>query len=274
MTSPPGGAQLEPVTVFARGRAVVVSVADLDAELDRDGPFHSLAHVEAVVRATDHARAVERLRRAVRAGDVGVRTMQAVYGLLRLDARASASELRVLGEHLGGSPGAIARAAAFLVEGGAAELARAAATDPLLARHSPQPYLHVPRVPEGASALFAVWLGELERGHSNTGAQAFRAFLGDVAEAAFRSLQHGAGAAALLGERRGFLVDALASELGGTTDFLAARGMAWLLGALDPGDDTARAAIERARDRFRDPEFQADCEAMLRGERWPPPAPV
>jgi len=32
-----------------------------------------------------------------------------------------------------------------------------------------------------------------------------------------------------------------------------------------------RAAIERARDRFRDPEFQSDCEAMLAGGVWPPP---
>jgi hypothetical protein len=267
--SPP----LEPVRVVARGRPVVVTAAELDAELDRDGPFQSLTHVEAVVRATDRARAIERLRRAVRAGDVGVRTMQAVYGLLRLDAHASAPELRALAARLGGSPGAIALAAAFLVEGATTELAHAAAADALLSRHSPQPYLHVPRVPSGAAALFAVWLGELERGHSHLGAQAFRAFLGDVAEAAFRSLQHGATADALLGEHRGFLVDSLASELGGTTDFLAARGMAWLLGALDAGDDTARAAIERARDRFRDAEFQADCEAILRGEPWPPPAP-
>jgi hypothetical protein len=32
----------------------------------------------------------------------------------------------------------------------------------------------------------------------------------------------------------------------------------------------ARAAIERARDRFRDPQFQADCDAMLGGGAWPP----
>jgi hypothetical protein len=50
--------------------------------------------------------------------------------------------------------------------------------------------------------------------------------------------------------------------------------MAWLLGALEPDDETARAAIERARDRFRDLEFQADCEAMLTGRPWPPPPPA
>src|SRR5207302_4669740 len=95
--------------------------------------------------------------------------------------------------------------------------------------------------------------------------------VGDVAEAAFRSLQHGAQATALLDDDdRELLVDSLCAELPGTTDFIAARGMAWLLGALQPGDETARAAIERARDRFRDPEFQADCDAMLTGAPWPP----
>ncbi|HEX8950961.1 MAG TPA: hypothetical protein VF945_03900, partial [Polyangia bacterium] len=85
------------------------------------------------------------------------------------------------------------------------------------------------------------------------------------------SLQHGAPAAELLADAdRGFLLDTLCAELPGTTDFIAARGMAWLLGALAADDDTVRAAIERARDRFRDPEFQADCEAMLTGAPWPP----
>jgi hypothetical protein len=50
--------------------------------------------------------------------------------------------------------------------------------------------------------------------------------------------------------------------------------MAWLLGALEPHDETTRAAVERARDRFRDAEFQADCEAMLTGRPWPPRSPA
>ncbi len=265
---------LDPVTVLTRGRPVVISAADLDVELDGDGPCRSLAHQEAVVRASDRARAIGRLRRAVAAGDVGVQTMQAALGLVRLQAREGAGELMALGERLGGSPGAIARAAAFLVEGRAADLAQAAHEDPLLARHSPQPFLHLPTVPEGSHALFATWHDELARSASHLGVTAFRAFLGDVSEAAFRALQHGVGARELLGvEGQSFLADAICAELGGTTDFLAARGMAWLIGALAPGDDTARAAVERARDRFRDPEFQLDCEAILDGKPWPPPAP-
>ncbi|HZS36215.1 MAG TPA: hypothetical protein VFF06_05285 [Polyangia bacterium] len=264
-------APLEPVTVLTRGRPVVISAVELDAELAGDGPCRSLAHLEAVVRSNDRLRSVARLRRAVASGDVGVQTMQAVFGLVRLEAAESAGELRALADRLGGSPGAIARAAAFLVEGRAAELAHAATADALLARHSPQPYLHLQRVPDGAPLLFATWLAELERSATALGVTAFRAFVGDVAEAAFRSLQHGADAVALLGERgASFLVDIVCAELGGTTDFVAARGMAWLAGALAAGDDTARSAIERARDRFRDPEFQHDCEAMLGGEPWPP----
>jgi hypothetical protein len=262
---------LAPVTVLARGRPVTISVAELDAELDADGPCKSLAHLEAVVRSGDRVRAVARLKRAVAAGDVGVHTMQAVFGLLRLEAHDGGDELRALASRLPESAGAIARAAAFLVEGRAAELAEAAAGDALLSRASPQAYLHLARVPDGAARLFATWVGELERSATQLGVTAFRAFVGDVAEAAFRSLQHGADADALLGEHGGaFLVDVIGAELGGTTDFLAARGMAWLAGALAPDDDAARAAIERARDRFRDPEFQADCDAILAGEPWPP----
>ena len=141
----------------------------------------------------------------------------------------------------------------------------------MLAHASPQPYLHEAGVPAGAPALFAAWVATLAKRRRTLGVTALRAFVGDVAEAAFRSLQHGADAESLFGDGdRGFLVDTLCAELPGTTDFVAARGMAWLLGALQPDDDAARAAIERARDRFRDPEFQADCEAMLTGAPWPP----
>ena len=126
-------------------------------------------------------------------------------------------------------------------------------------------------MPAGAPALFAAWVATLRKEAPHVGVTALRAFVGDVAEAAFRSLQHGADAGALFGESdRALVVDTLCAELPGTTDFIAARGMAWLLGALEPHDETVRAAIERARDRFRDPEFQADCEAMLTGGAWPP----
>lgn len=266
---------LSPVTVFVRGRPVEVSAEALAAALDGDGPLSDLAALEAVVRApahgADRARAIARLRRAVASGGVGVLTLQAVYGLTRLDAREGAPELRALAERLGGSPGAIALAAAFLVEDRALELARALADDPTLARSSPQAYLHLPRVPAGARELFSAWSSELRRSSSQLGSTAFRAFLGDVAEAAFRALQHGAPANQLLTPAdAAFLVDTLSSELGGTTDFLAARGMAWLLGALAPSDDAARAALERAMSRFRDPEFQSDCATILSNSPWPP----
>lgn len=263
-----------PLTVIVRGRPVAIDRAALQIALESDGPFRSLAHLEAVVRSPEHgyprAPAIDRLRRAVAAGEIGVYTLQAVYGLLRLEGKEGAPELRALAGRLGGSLGAIALAAAFLVEDRALELAGAAETDPLLARSSPQPFLHLPHVPRGAPALFAAWVAELRRSSTGLGSTAFRAFLGDVAEAAFRALQHGADPIALLGPGAAFLSDAICAELGGTTDFLAARGMAWLLGALAPGDDTARAAIERARDRFRDSEFQSDCAAILAGHAWPP----
>ncbi|HEX4456582.1 MAG TPA: hypothetical protein VIA18_01350 [Polyangia bacterium] len=266
---------LEPVTVMLRGRAHVIGVAELRAELDGTGAPRSLAHLEAVVRCNDRAAAVARLRRIIQRGEAGIATLQAIFGLVRLDAGDAAEDLDALGRQLGGSPGAIAHAAARLVAHRGADLAHELAEDDVLARHSPQAYLHAPGVPDGAVALFAAWTATLRRDASRVGVTAMRAFLGDVAEAAFRSLQHGAAVGDILdGGDRGFLLDTLCAELPGTTDFVSARGMAWLLGALQPDDETARAAIERARDRFRDAEFQADCEAMLRGEPWPPKAPA
>jgi len=262
---------LEPVTVTVRGRAQVVSVPELRAELDADGPPRSLATLEAIVRCGDRPAAVARLRSIVRRGDPGVGTLQAIFGLVRLHARDAAAELDALATRLGGSPGAIARAAAALVDDRVAALASAVADDTTLAHASPQPYLHAPDVPAGAPALFAAWIATLRREAPNVGVTALRAFVGDVAEAAFRSLQHGARIEQLLAEAdRELLVDLVCAELPGTTDFIAARGMAWLLGALQADDESARAAIERARDRFRDPEFQSDCEAMLTGGAWPP----
>jgi hypothetical protein len=219
---------------------------------------------------TDGADRVARWRRQVADGRPGVQTMEAVAGLLRQGVAEAAPELRSLAERLGGSPGAIARAAAFLVEDRAEALAGASGADPLLLRHGPQAYFHIRSVPRGSEKLFALWVAELERAATQLGVTAFRAFLGDVSEAAFRALQHGADASALFDDgARSYLLDAITSELGGTTDFLAARGMVWLIGALAREDDTARAAIERASGRFRDPEFQADCAAILEGADWP-----
>jgi hypothetical protein len=261
-----------PVTVLARGREVTITPEDLELELAGEGPCRSLAHVEAVARANDRPRAIDRLLRAVAAGSAGAVTMQAVAGLVRLHAAEAGPALRTFGEAIGGSPGAIARAAAFLVEDRAEELASALASDPLLARHSPQAYVNVVRAPAGAPLLFAAWIGELQRASSHAGVTAYRAFVGDVAEAAYRTLQQGVEAETLLGEHgKSFLLDAICAELPGTTDFLAARGMAWLVGTLEPTDDTVRSAIERARARFRDPAFSADCDAMLAMRAWPPP---
>ena len=231
----------------------------------------TLAQIEAIVRSDNRADAIARLKSLVRRGDPRVTTLHAVYGLVRLGAAEAYEDLQWLATHLGGSPGAIARAAAFLVVDRVADLAAAVAEESVLAHASPQPYVHLRRVPAGAAKLFAAWMATLRKEAPNVGVTALRAFVGDVAEAAFRSLQHGARADELLSEGdREFLVDTLCAELPGTTDFLAARGMAWLLGALQPGDETARAAIERARERFRDPEFQADCEAMRTAGAWPP----
>jgi len=265
---------LLPVTVPLRGRPHLVSVADLRAELEADGPPRSLVLLEAVIRCNDPVAAIARLRRLIGRGDPGGATLRAVFGLVRLDAREAAGDLLALAAHLGGSPGAIARAASFLVDDRVAELARAAAEDELRGRHSPQAYLHVSHVSRDAGALFAVWMETLRRRSPHLGVTALRAFLGDVSEAAFRALQRGAATGALLADAdRALLVDTLCAELPGTTDFVAARAMAWLLGALEPGDETVRSAIERARGRFRDAEFQADCEAMLAGAPWPPRPP-
>jgi hypothetical protein len=202
----------------------------------------------------------------------GPATARTLFALVRLDAGVGGAELRALAGRLTGPPAAVALAAAHLIEDRVDELARKVADDEVLARASPQPYLHLPRVPEGAPALFAAWVALLRRDATARGSTAFRAFAGDVAEAGFRALQHGAAAEPLLGEGRAFLVDALSAELPGTTDFIAARGMAWLLGALAASDDAARAAIERAHGRFRDEPFARDCATMLAGRPWPHPA--
>jgi hypothetical protein len=197
--------------------------------------------------------------------------MQAALGRVR-QSRAGgepASELHELAARLEGLPAALARAAALLVEDRAGELARLSAADPQLTRQGPIAYAQLRRVPDGAPLLFSGWLGTLERGTHSLGTTAFRAYLGDVAEAAFRAVQLGADADALLGEGKSFLVDAASSELPGTTEFLAARGMAWLLGALARDDESARAAVEKARARFHDAAFIADCDAILGDGRWP-----
>src|SRR5258706_694485 len=149
-----------PVTVLARGREVTIDPDELEAELHADGPCRSLAHVEAVARANDRERAVARLRRAVIAGSAGAVTMQAVGGLVRLHAAEAAGELRALADRIGGSPGAIARSAAFLVEDRVEELAAGLPNDALVARHSPQAWVQLTRMPPAAPVIFSAWIGE------------------------------------------------------------------------------------------------------------------
>jgi hypothetical protein len=265
--------------------------AELAVELGADGVLRSVVHAQAIIRLglDDDARlpaVYERLRRALAAGverlDVGAsrpRSMQVVFGLLRLSDRLSAAERAdaavltgTLAARLEGPPSFVARAAALLLANRASELAAESANDALLARHGAQAYLWLPSLPAESALLFGVWIRELERAMAHSGSTAFRAFLGDVAEAAFRALCHGAAAEQLLGEQgAAFLVDACCAELGGTTDFIAARAMTWLVGVLARDDDTAHAAIERARARFRDASFQSDCTAILAsGAPWPP----
>ncbi len=224
-----------------------------------------------LVTASDATDAVDHLLRALPTARGPVR-IQIVLALVRLGAKSAAPALAELAGELSGSPAALVRSAALLVDGKISELAESIRRDPAVARSSPLAYLHQSRILEDAPLLFAAWLDELGRRAPLLGVSAYRTYLGDVAECAFRTLQHGVTEEWLLGaSRRATLVDALAAELGGTTDFLAARGMAWLLGILAPTEDSARAAIERARDRFRDPDFAADCEAMLTERGWPPP---
>ena len=263
-----------PITGPARGRPVVIGPDELEAELDARGPCRSLAHLEAIVRAPGHGvdrgRVIARLERLVDESGPGAQTLQATLGLVRLAARESAASLRALASRLPPSSGAVARAASFLVAGEARALASAIAGDPLLGRSAPLPFFALTALPDGVDTVFTAWVAELRRSATHDGSTAYRAFLGDVGEALYRALALGAGATFLPSEARAFLVDAASAELGGTTDFLAARGLVWLLGALASDDDTARAAIERARGRFRDAAFQTDCDTILAGEPWPP----
>jgi hypothetical protein len=252
------------------GRKVVVTADELTQALSSRAAIRDAILIEALARSGRPA-AAARLEATVSDGSAGPATMAAVYGLVKMEAKSAAPALLGLAERLSGPPAAIARAAAYLVADRVADLSRALAGDADLARHSPQPFAQLRRVPAGSSELFAGWLQALKQSASQMGVSAHRTFIGDVAEAAFRALQNGASADALLGTERAYLVDLICAELPGTTDFLAARGMVWLVGALAAEDDAARTAIERARGRFHDEPFAADCHAILAGDLWPPP---
>lgn len=250
---------------------VEVPRAALAAELSRSGVIGSLALVEAIVREAPRAAAAARLLSAVQAAQPSTSTLTALLGLVRLDATECAGALVALAP-LAPPLAASARVAARLLAGELDTLCAEIATDELAAQRTPLLLGAWPRAARDARPIFGALVAALDRLQPGLGVTAYRAMLGDLAEAVFRALQRGGEAEALLGEGREPLLDRLCAELPGTPDLVAARGMAWLLGALAPADDAARSAIERARARFRDPAFHLDCDVML-GERvghWPP----
>jgi hypothetical protein len=198
---------------------------------------------------------------------------------VRLSAREpfAVAALAAYAARLGGAAGAIPAAGAVLLRDGPAPLCLPDA-DPLLLRQATRALCTIalpgPLVP-GLPPLFAAWLRALQQGGKTLGVQAFRAYLGDVAEALYRVVQRGRprpDPSQILTEAgRGYLVDTITYELPGTADFLAARQMVWLLPLLGLPDDAGIAAIERARDRFRNEAFHADCAVILSGGPWPPP---
>ena len=242
-------------------------------DLAGSGPIPTLEALAAIRGASDRRRVTARLRRALTQAEPGPLTMQVVFALVHLADAQSARALLSLCERLTGPCRAIVETCALLVQQNYAALAERMKSDPLIGRFSPVAFGHDPKIPAEAANLFTLWIEQLRRGATLQGASVYRAFLGDVAEAAYRQIARGANPDRLLGEEgRGFFIDAITAELPGTTDFLAARGMAWLLGVLQSNDDTARSAIERARVRFRNADFAEDCRRILAGEPWPPPA--
>jgi hypothetical protein len=248
------------LTVALHGREVEVPRAALEAELLRDGAIASLALVEAIARHAPRDVAIARLARALDAlsGTIGLTTLLA---LARLHAIEALPRLRALEQP--GPLGLTARVIVLLLDGA---LVSALDDDALLVR-APLVLTTLQVAPRETPAIVTALLRGVDRLQSTLGVTAYRALLGDVAEALFRLAQRGADLA--LGDQRDTLVDRLSSELPGTPDLVAARGMAWLLGVLAQTDDAAVSAIERARDRFRDPAFHDDCTAILDG-RWPP----
>ncbi len=240
-------------------------------DLAGSGPIPTRDALFAIEQAGDRKRATARLRRALVDARPGPMTMQIVFAEVRLGDAQSARAMTVLAQRLDGPARAVVESCALIVRGDYATLGARIASDPLIGRFSPIAFCHAPRVTLAGPTLFGRWIELLRRGVSGQGASVYRSFLGDVAEAAFRQIVRGADPQGLLGDAGvTFFIDAIIAELGGTTDFLAARAMVWLLGVLGPTDETARSTIERARLRFRNADFAEDCRRILAGEPWPP----
>jgi hypothetical protein len=278
------------IAVPLEGRTVEVPVAALEAELGRQGPIASLALLEGLIRCaaglSPHPLArglvVARLLDALELAQPGTLTLLSLLGLVRLDAAAAAPRLEELATRLRAPLSLVAWVAADSVAGRFDVLGRAIRADDQLAQRAPLVLSATMRPPESLAPAIAALLEALARLQPTLGVTAYRAFLGDLAEAVFRALQRGGRIERLLGagpeSLTDRLIDRLCAELPGTPDLVAARGMAWLLGAIaPPSDDAVRSALERARARFRDPAFHRDCAAMLGelpGLAWPPPAPA
>ncbi len=257
------------------GAVVEVPRAALSAELARTGPIASLALVEAIVRHAPRAAAITRLIDGLGEDQHGTVILTTLLALVRLEAQEAITALSTT--RFAAPLDASARVALHLLGGSLTELADEIAADEQIAQRAPLVLSALPRARAGTTRVFSALLAALDLLQPTLGVTAYRALLGDVAEAAFRCVQRGTPADALLGGERGALVDRLAAELPGTTDLVAARGMAWLLGTLAPSDDAVRSAIERASARFRDPAFHRDCAAMLDEDParpWPPAAPL
>jgi hypothetical protein len=266
------------ISVPLHGRLVEVPRAALDDELRRSGAIRSLALVEAIALTAhdgsiDRDTAVRRLLDGLNGVREGTVALAAVLALVHLDARAAAPMLAHAAARMSAPLSVTTRVAALVLAEAHDELVAAIDGDDGLAQRAALVLGALGSTSAWLPLVIAAMLRALVRLQPTLGITAYRAMLGDLAEALFRTAQRGASLDALLGEGREALVDRLCAELPGTPDLLAARGMAWLLGALAPGDDAARAAIERARARFRDPSFHRDCAAMLgeaSGTSWPP----
>lgn len=268
--------------LLVHGHPYGVSRAALQAELRRQGPPPRLPLLEAVIRYAPRQQAIARLSNMLAApvppgGEHLV--LHAVLGLLWLMPQEPSAHqaLRDHATRLGGAAGASIEAGVILLSEGPDALAMRA--DPLLLRQSPRAVCALSQpgaLPPGLRTLVSAWMNALARAWRTQGAQAFRAHLGDVAEAIYRVVQRSAPPCCLhdlvSDEHQAQLLDLLAAELPGTADFLAARAMVWLIGLYGPPDDASAAAIERARDRFANEAFHADCALILSGGPWPPPA--
>lgn len=281
-----GGPAADRLALALHGRIVEVPLAAIAAELVSQGPIASLPLVEAIAicarpsaaHPIDRDRAIARLVASLAGAHSGTIPLATLLALVRLDAQHAVPALEGLIAGLAPPLAAITKVASLLLARNISALTHAIAIDDLLAQRAPFVLASFSgaHAEDGLGALVGALLAALARLQPVLGITAYRAFLGDLAEAIFRALQRGADADGLLGGNRELLVDRLCSELGGTPDLVEARGMTWLLGALAPSDDAAKSAIERARARFRDPAFHRDCAAILGelpGVRWPPPPP-